>query len=171
MSEIRWVPVFPGTTKYLISDSGIVSGPRGFLKPVPNEKGYLRNRVNISEDGGLVPKVIRIHRAVAKAFVPNPENLPEVNHIDGNKANNHYSNLEWVSRLENMRHAYKAGLAKNGFGDKSSRAVLTEVQVLEIRARHKPKCPVNGQTALGKEFGVTNFCIWRVVHRKCWTHI
>jgi hypothetical protein len=55
-------------------------------------------------------KQISIHRAIATAFIPNLENKPEVNHIDGNKLNNSIDNLEWVTYSENIIHAYKSGL-------------------------------------------------------------
>lgn len=53
---------------------------------------------------------VYVHRLVAEAFIPNPDNLPEVNHIDGNRSNNAVHNLEWVSHADNMRHAYATGL-------------------------------------------------------------
>ncbi len=57
-----------------------------------------------------------VHRLVAKAFIPNPQNLPDINHKDGAKTNNTIENLEWVSKSENMQHAYKLNLIKVSHG-------------------------------------------------------
>ena len=56
---------------------------------------------------------VKIHRLVAKAFIPNPDNLPEVNHKDGNKTNNNISNLEWMTQLDNIKHAKENNLYKS----------------------------------------------------------
>lgn len=53
---------------------------------------------------------LRVHRIVAQAFVPNPDGLPLVNHIDGDKTNNHASNLEWCTQSQNMKHSFRTGL-------------------------------------------------------------
>jgi hypothetical protein len=55
-------------------------------------------------------KNVSVHRLIAIHFIPNPNNYKEVNHIDGNKINNHISNLEWVNKSMNMKHAYRLGL-------------------------------------------------------------
>lgn len=78
------------------------------LNPAKNNRGYLR--LGLSGNGKV--RYDSVHRLVAEAFIPNPKNLPEVNHIDGNKLNNRVENLEWVTKGENQIHAYKTGLRK-----------------------------------------------------------
>jgi Mg2+/Co2+ transporter CorC len=68
-----------------------------FLKATDRGNGYLT--VHIEDKNRY------LHRIVAQAFIPNPENKPQVNHIDGNRSNDCVENLEWVSRLENVKHA------------------------------------------------------------------
>jgi len=76
-----------------------------------------------------------IHRLVALTFIPNPENKPFVNHKDGDKTNNHVSNLEWVTASENIRHAFDTGLIKIPRNEDNKLSVLTNDQVREIKKR------------------------------------
>lgn len=75
---------------------------------------------------------LKVHRLVAGTFIPNPKNLPFVNHKDGNKLNNELSNLEWVTHKENVRHAVSLGLYKTGIRPKNAK--LTDEQVLFLRS-------------------------------------
>ena len=90
----------------LISNFGNIMYKNTFLTP---EISHSYRRVSING------KNIMVHRLVAKAFIPNPENKPQVNHIDGNKENNHVSNLEWVTGSENVLHAMDIGLRKDRY--------------------------------------------------------
>ncbi len=93
-----------------VSDLGNVrSRLRGYphsLKTQTDKKGYQRFTVNIKGK----KHTYKLHREVAKAFLPNPKNLPQVNHIDGNKNNNCVANLEWCTNRDNAHHAIKNGL-------------------------------------------------------------
>jgi len=103
--------------------------------------GTLRKLVN--NGGGYYKVIIRVksercscfvHRLVAQAFIPNPDNLPEVNHIDGDKGNNCVSNLEWVTKTENIRHAFKTDLmdASKISCERSSSTDKTNEEIHEI---------------------------------------
>lgn len=70
------------------------------LNPETTKKGYLR----VDLYNGPSRKHFKVHRLVAKAFIPNPKNKPQVNHKDGNKKNNSVTNLEWVTDAENKKH-------------------------------------------------------------------
>ena len=78
-------------------------------------------------------RTLKPHRIFAQIFLDNPSDLPEVNHIDGDKLNNDpKTNLEWCDKLHNMRHAHKNGLMNTCKGVKKPQSKLTEDQVLEI---------------------------------------
>lgn len=97
-----------GYENYSISEDGRVYNTKfgRNIKHNLNSIGY--SRVSLSNKGKQ--KQLLVHRLVAQAFIPNPNNLPEVNHKDGNKRNNNVDNLEWTTRSENEEHAYRTGL-------------------------------------------------------------
>lgn len=79
------------------------------IKAKENNDGYLF--VTLSKNGEA--KNYYVHRLVAETFIANPNNKPQVNHLDGNKKNNNLYNLEWSTPAENTKHAYNSGLSKN----------------------------------------------------------
>lgn len=116
-------------------------------------------------------KTERIHRLVAKAFIPNKDNKDTVNHKDGNKENNIVDNLEWVNRKEQMIHAYKLGLKQSRIGVNNSNSKLTREQVIEIRKTYIPNSKKFGTVALGKKYGVTNRIIGLIVNNKSYKNV
>ena len=102
-----------------------------------NSKKYWRISIFYKNGSKITESV---HRLVAKAFIPNLLNKDYINHIDGNKDNNHYSNLEWVTNQENMNHRYKILKNFNNLhGSKGSKSKLTETQAIDIAIRIKNK--------------------------------
>ena len=95
--------------EYQISNKGNIKHNNRILKSHKDRDGYLI--INIYYDKRF--NSFKIHRLVAKTFIPNPNNLPQVNHIDCNKQNNNVENLEWCTLQDNISHAVRNKLLKN----------------------------------------------------------
>jgi topoisomerase IA-like protein len=125
-------------------------------------------RVYLAKDGKKFPRLV--HRLVAAASLPNPDNLPQLNHKDGNPENNHVANLEWCTERENSLHAYQFGLCKppmqNGVSNSNSK--LNEQQVREMRKRHADG---ESSASLARHFGVNPKTANMVVLRQRWAHV
>lgn len=126
------------------------------LKPIHNKRiGYFS--VQLCRDG--IVSRFYIHRLVATEFVANPNGLPEVNHLDSCRKNNHHTNLEWVDRSGNLRHA----------GQRMTRgAKLTEEQVRQIRSAAAAGI---SKDDLAESYGVHRANIHAIIIRKSWKHI
>lgn len=107
----QWRPV-PNYPDYDVSDYGrVYSHRRGRLLSIHNNQGYCC--VNLSNHDGW--RQLRVHRLVALAFISGHFEGAFVNHIDGDKQNNHVDNLEWVTHQENVNHAKENGLIKKNY--------------------------------------------------------
>ena len=124
-----------------------------------------------------ITKSVLVNRVIALRFLPNPLNLPQVNHIDGDKSHNYLYQptpelrakwgkyqLEWSSGSDNEKHAHRTGL-KSGRGSANSNAKLDVDKVLEIRASH------DAPELLAERYGVARSTIVSIQKRKSWSHV
>jgi hypothetical protein len=165
----EWRPVVGFEGAYEISNMGrLKSLPR--LRPHPSGTGVYHIRGCIRKlsagTGGYITAGLYafggsrnalVHVLVAEAFVPNPDNLPEVNHKDKVRTNNTPDNLEWITRVNNVTRGEECGPHK-----------LTTGQVLEIRARLATGVK---QTILAEIYGVDPSAISNIKRRRNWKHI
>lgn len=120
---------------YYITDTGDAYS----RNPYNNPTGRIKKLKLRHDTNGYVSVTLsgqrsyRVHRLVAEAFIPNPENKPEVNHIDGNKQNNNVSNLEWCSHSENNIHAYRVLGKKSHLEGKLGKNNPFSKRVLQIK--------------------------------------
>ena len=156
--RMNWKDVKSYEGLYLVSDTGIVKSlPRNTTngKIMSNKKekgGYLS--VILSKDG--VVKTKKTHVLVAEAFIPNPKNKPQVNHIDGDKSNNNVNNLEWCTASENALHAY------NVLNIKGGNSKYSDEFKLEIK---KELLKGVGIRKLSRDFGVSTTTIYNIKNK------
>lgn len=114
-----------------------------------------------------------LHRIIAIHFIENPENYPQVNHIDGNKFNNAISNLEWCNNSQNQLHAIKLGLKVGCKGSENGNSKLTELEVLSIRQIAKERGRYYNRKELANRFNVSECTIKEIVNKRknCWKNV
>ena len=144
---------------YAVDDTGHVwalrSGQPRLMHPSRDKDGYAQVLLYDSEKNR---HRFYVHRLVARAFILNPDELPQINHIDGNKSHNSVSNLEWCDAEHNNLHAHRAGLHPT---DK-----LTINDARRIRAEYRKGVRGCGMRALAKKYGVSVGHICHVLQGK-----
>ena len=141
------------------------NGKAKILKHWINRQGYLH--VDLCKKGKS--RRFPVHQLVAVAFIPNPENKPEVNHKFGVKFDCYFENLEWSTRAENVQHSYEMGL--NHSGENSCKAKLTNEDVKYIREVYVPNDSEFSAGALARKFNVSSSVILDVIHRKSFKNV
>ena len=162
--EWRVILDFPN---YEISNKGrlrsIKLSVKLYIKGNIKGSGYLQD--SITDKNGK-NRFIQRHRLVAIAFIDNPNNLPQVNHKDGNKLNNIIENLEWVTASENIKHAFDIGI-KNLKGEKNNMAKLNMDIVNEIRELANTDITL---TKIAKLYNISIATVSLIVARKRWNY-
>lgn len=138
------------------------------LKPKVTKNGYLELRLWAENSKGIS---VRVHRLVAEAFIPNPENKPQVNHKNGNKVDNSVDNLEWVTCQENVQHATKNGMIAYLRGEQHQNTTLTESDVRFIREHYMYRDAKWNTTTLAKKFGISIQTVLNIANGKVWNHL
>jgi NUMOD4 motif len=158
--------VIAGFERYQVGNWGSVFSTiraTRFLKwTIDDQPGY--PYVQLMEDGASESTSFYVHELVARAFIPNPSNLPTVNHINGIKHDPYWLNLEWATQSDQQEHALSTGLNKS-FGETHYAATLTWDDVDQIRSM------VAGgimQKDVAEMFGQTRTNICRIVNGRAW---
>lgn len=172
-NEEIWLPIEGYEGHYDISNNGRIRTHKNFaglkyLLQIKEKNGYTKVGLRLPKTKA---KHIRIHRLVAQAFIPNPENKPMVNHINGIKHDNRIENLEWCTAKENVQHAYSTGLQYSPSGEDSGKSKLTQEQVLKIREMYNNNKRYGILKELSISYNVSITCIKDIIRRRLWKHI
>lgn len=167
----RWQAIEGTNNRYFISTFGRLltvawkgTDQTRLMKPALDARGYLRTMIIQHGRTGTV----KLHRLVALAYLPNPLDLAQVNHKNGQKDDNRLENLEWMDGKQNVQHAF-ARTGRTMEGTKAPNAKLTEAQVLEIRAKYVPR--LYSAPRLAKEYLISVPAVKAILQRRHWKHI
>ncbi|MBF0675569.1 HNH endonuclease [Pseudomonas sp.] len=144
---------------YEVSQCGQVISLRGrikVLKPSIKKCGYAY--VGLWSAGAKKPAYCRVHRLVAEAFIPNPDEKTDVNHKDGIKTNNDFQNLEWMTRSENIQHGFDMGLLPKGAAHPNTK--ITDAIVREIYKA------AGSYKEIASAFGVSPQTVSNIKHKR-----
>lgn len=134
------------------------------IKPCNDSSGHLI--LNLYKNG--MHRSYNVHNIVSSAFIGKKPKGFTANHKDGNKVNNHFSNLEYITKGDNTKHAWRIGLIESLKGEDHPKAILTNNKVLEIREKH-----ILGEKIknLVKKYGVSRGAINCIIFNRSWKHI
>lgn len=150
---------------YVLREDGKVFNKKGHeLKIGRNKKGY--PQVSLWVDGK--PKTFRFARLLATHFIPNPDNLSDVDHIDGDRENHSLENLRWISHGDNIKHSYDLGnRCAKGINNANSKATEDDVKrvckLLEIGGK--------SYAEISRIVNLPKPIIYNIAHRRHWNHI
>lgn len=153
------------TDYYATEDGHVYSGKTNkTISERMSNQGYML--INLSIDG--ICKTYSVHRLIAITFIPNPFNLPEINHKNGKKTDNRIENLEWVDTSRNIKHAYQNNLIHPARGKDTKYGRFDESDVITIRKLYKDG---KSQYKLAKIYNVTRSAIQQIVNNKTYVYV
>lgn len=147
-----------------VSFKNTTSNRKGKILKLSSSRGYSTVKLY---DAKFESHHLLAHRVIAKTFIPNPENKPHINHINGIKHDNRVENLEWVTHSENLLHSYATGLNSPRKGEANSFAKLTNEDVLNIRKIGHSQT----YAKTGLEFNISYTVVSKIVRGLAWAHV
>lgn len=164
----------PSTTGYFASEDGRIystnyntSKSYRLMKPRANNYGYMQ--VALGNNGGtFANKLCSVHRLVAITFISNPEDKPQVNHINGNKSDNRVVNLEWNTASENIRHAFENNLIKVCKGEDHPSSKLSSTETISLI---QELLDGSSNEELSVKYSLHSRYVSLIRHQKRWKHI
>lgn len=158
----------PGYSRYSVTRDGRVKiehYDKRWMTPVSDRNGY--QRIYMVGDTG-VRRGVYLHQIVAQTYLPNPENKPQVNHLDNNPANNKVSNLEWCTAKENRAYAAKQNRLPKLQGEDNGHAKYTAGLIGAVRNRYKEGL---AQVEISKMYNIPQPTVSVIVRKIQWRHI
>ena len=169
----EWRQAVGFSEKYWVSNMGRIFTTSAHNKP--NNPAIMKPALDFDKRKGATGYLrtvmdrhsIRVHRVVAMAWVPNSENKPFVNHINGDKTDTRAENLEWRTNSENQLHAYRTGLEKPMRGEQNPKSKMTDEQVRQFKWEwsHDRKM---SRKQYAEKLGVSEAAIKDIIRGKSW---